>query len=60
TEGFFGDMKANDDFRQFNHRSKDKVLKEFMLFAFGKNIDKYYKFITGKIKRFEGKIDQAA
>ena len=60
TEGFFGDMKANDEFRQFNHRSKDKVLKEFMLFAFGKNIDKYYKFITGKIKRFEGKIDQAA
>lgn len=60
TEGFFGDMKANDDFRQFNHRSKDKVLKEFMLFAIGKNIDKYYKFITGKIKKFEGKIDQAA
>lgn len=60
TEGFFGDMKANDDFRQFNHRSKDKVLKEFMMFAFGKNIDKYYKFITGKIKKFEGKIDQAA
>ena len=60
TEGFFGDMKANDDFRQFNHRSQDKVLKEFMLFAFGKNIDKYHKFITGKIKRFEGKIDQAA
>jgi hypothetical protein len=60
TEGFFGDMKANDDFRQFNHRSQDKVLKEFMLFAFGKNIDKYHKFIMGKIKRFEGKIDQAA
>ncbi len=60
TEGFFGDMKANDDFRQFNHRSQDKVLKEFMLFAFGKNIDKYHKFLMGKIKRFEGKIDQAA
>ena len=60
TEGFFGDMKANNDFRQFNHRSQDKVLKEFMLFAFGKNIDKYHKFITGKIKRFEGKIDQSA
>ena len=60
TEGFFGDMKANDDFRQFNHRSQDKVLKEFMLFAFGKNIDKYHKFIAGKIKRFEGKIEQAS
>ena len=60
TEGFFGDMKANDGFRQFNHRLKDKVLKEFMLFAFGKNIDKYHKFITGKIKRFEGKIEEVA
>lgn len=60
TEGFFGDMKANDDFRQFNHRSQEKVLKEFMLFAFGKNIDKYHKFIMGKIKRYEGKIDQAS
>lgn len=60
TEGFFGDMKANDGFRQFNHRTSDKVLKEFMLYAFGKNLDKYYKFMTGKIKRFEGKLDQAA
>lgn len=60
TEGFFGDMKANDDFRQFNHRSQDKVIKEFMLYAFGKNIDKYHKFTMGKIKKFEGKIEQAA
>lgn len=60
TEGFFGDMKANNDFRQFNHRSKDKVLKEFMLFVFGKNIGKYHKFISNKIKSFEGKFDQAA
>lgn len=60
TEGFFGDMKANDDFRQFNHRSQDKVLKEFMLYAFGKNIDKYHKFIMGKIKRFEGKMELVA
>jgi len=60
TEGFFGDMKANDGFRQFNHRSQDKVLKEFMIFAFGKNIDKYHKFIRGQIKRFEGKTDEVA
>lgn len=60
TEGFFGDMKANDGFRQFNHRSSDKVIKEFMLYAFGKNIDKYFKFITGKIQKFEGKIAQTA
>lgn len=60
TEGFFGDMKANNGFRQFNHRSREKVIKEFMIFAFGKNIDKYFKFITGKIKRFEGKTEEAA
>lgn len=60
TEGFFGDMKANDGFRQFNHRSQDKVIKEFMIYAFGKNIDKYFKFETGKILKFEGKIDQIA
>jgi transposase len=60
TEGFFGDMKANDGFRQFNHRSSDKVIKEFLLYAFGKNIDKYFKFTTGKIQKFEGKIDQTA
>lgn len=60
TEGFFGDMKANDDFRQFNHRSTEKVFKEFMLYVFGKNLDKYFKFKTGKIKSFTGKTDQAA
>ena len=60
TEGFFGDMKANDGFRQFNHRTSGRVLKEFMLYAFGKNLDKYYKFVTGKIKRFEEKLDQTA
>ena len=60
TEGFFGDMKANDSFRQFNHRTSDKVFKEFMLYAFGKNLDKYYKFKSGKIKKFEGKLEEAA
>lgn len=60
TEGFFGDMKANDGFRQFNHRSSEKVLKEFMLYAFGKNIDKYHKFKTKKIEKFTGKIVQSA
>jgi transposase len=60
TEGFFGDMKANDNFRQFNHRSTEKVYKEFMLYAFGKNLDKYHKFKTGKIEKFEGKMDQSA
>lgn len=60
TEGFFGDMKANDSFRQFNHRTSEKVIKEFMLYAFGKNIDKYFKFRMGKIRKFEGKIERSA
>lgn len=60
TEGFFGDMKANDGFRRFNHRSSEKVTTEVMLYIFGKNIDKYYKFKTGKIKSFTGKKVVAA
>ena len=38
TEGHFGDIKENDDFRRFNHRSTEKVYKEFMLYAIGRNI----------------------
>lgn len=60
TEGFFADMKENDGFRRFNHRSKDKVFKELMIYIFSKNTDKYHKSTTGKIKRLEGKSDQAA
>ena len=39
TEGHFGDIKENDDFRRFNHRTADKVYKEFMLYAIGRNIN---------------------
>ena len=31
TEGHFGDMKENENFRRFNYCSADKVYKEFML-----------------------------
>jgi hypothetical protein len=44
TEGTFGDMKYNDDFTRVNHRSKDKVYKEFALYAIGRNINKYHRF----------------
>ncbi len=60
TEGFFGDMKENDGFRKFNHRSKEKVYKETMLYILGKNIKRYYKFINGTITKFEGKTEQIA
>ncbi|MDI9414223.1 MAG: IS1182 family transposase [Bacillota bacterium] len=60
TEGHFGDIKGNEGFRRFNYRGTEKVDKEFLLFAFGRNINKYYRFIAGEIKEFEGKTDQIA
>ena len=38
TEGHFGDIKENENFRRFNYRSEEKVYKEFMLYAIGRNI----------------------
>jgi len=58
TEGHFGDIKENEDFRRFNYRSSDKVYKEFMLFAIGRNINKYHRFLHAKLKKFEGKIQE--
>ena len=55
TEGHFGDIKENDDFRRFNHRSSEKVYKEFMLYAIGRNINKYHRFLCNKLQKFEGK-----
>lgn len=58
TEGHFGDIKENENFRRFNHRSSDKVYKEFMLYAIGRNINKYHRFIHDQIQKFEGKQEQ--
>lgn len=60
TEGHFGDIKENDQCRRFHHRSSEKVYKEFMLDAIGRNINKYHRFNTGQIKKFEGKTEQTA
>ena len=60
TEGHFGDIKENDDFRRFNHRSTEKVYKEFMLYAIGRNINKYHRFLCNKLQRFEGKQEENA
>ncbi|MBO5486759.1 MAG: IS1182 family transposase [Eubacterium sp.] len=60
TEGHFGDIKENDDFRRFNHRTADKVYKEFMLYAIGRNINKYHRFLCDKIQKFEGKQEGIA
>ena len=55
TEGHFGDIKENENFRRFNHRSSEKVYKEFMLYAIGRNINKYHRFLHKEIQKFEGK-----
>lgn len=58
TEGHFGDIKENENFRRFNHRSSEKVYKEFILYAIGRNINKYHRFIHEQIQKFEGKQAQ--
>ena len=58
TEGHFGDIKENEKFRRFNYRSTEKVYKEFMLYAIGRNIMKYHRFLHQEIEKFEGKKEQ--
>ena len=58
TEGHFGDIKENEDFRRFNYRSAEKVYKEFMLYAIGRNIMKYHRFLHHDIEKYEGKKEQ--
>ena len=58
TEGHFGDIKENEDFRKFNYRTSEKVYKEFMLYAMGRNLNKYHRFQHGEIQKFEGKTGQ--
>ena len=53
TEGSFGDMKHNDNFDRFNHRSEEKVYKEVLLYVFGRNIDKLHRFKTGQLKEYQ-------
>ena len=60
TEGHFGDIKENDGFRRFNYRTAEKVYKEFMLYAIGRNINKYPRFLPDKIKKLEGKREEKA
>ena len=60
TEGHFGDIKENESFRRFNYRSGEKVYKEFMLYAIGRNIMKYHRFLHHEIETYEGKKEQKA
>ena len=53
TEGHFGDIKENENFRRFNYRSADKVYKEFILYAIGRNINKYHRFLYEKLRNLK-------
>ena len=57
TEGHFGDIKENEKFRRFHYRSTERVYKEFMLYAIGRNINKYHRFLHEKIHKFKGKTE---
>ena len=48
-------MKENGNFRRFHYQSTEKVYKEFMLYAIGRNINKYHRFLHDEIRKFEGK-----
>ena len=58
TEGHFGDIKENENFRRFNYRNSEKVYKEFMLYAIGRNRNKYHRFLYHEIEKYAGKSDQ--
>ena len=58
TEGHFGDIKENEDFRRFHYRGEEKVYKEFMLYAIGRNINKYHRFLHHEIEKYEEKSGQ--
>ena|GEM_PF-6629631 len=52
TEGYLGDIKENKNSRRFNYRSLEKVYREFLLFAIGRNI---IGFFMGKYKKLKEK-----
>ena len=60
TEGHLGDIKENEDFRRFHYRSSDKVYGEFLLYTIGRNLNKYHRFSTGDLKKYEPKNDENA
>ena len=58
TEGHCGDSTENENCRRINYRSAEKVYKEFMLYAIGRNIMKYHRFLHQEIEKCEGKKEQ--
>ena len=58
TEGHFGDIKENENFRRFNYRSTEKVYKEFMLYAIGRNIKNITDSFTKKSRNLKEKLNR--
>ena len=52
------DIKENEKFRRFHYRSAEKVYKEFMLYAIGRNINKYHRFLYEELQKYEGKKEE--
>jgi hypothetical protein len=52
------DEVKKKDFRRFYYRSSGKVYKEFRLYAISRNLNKYHRFLHGKIKKFKEKDGQ--
>jgi len=50
SEGAFGNMKENNDFRRFNNRSYDKSYKELAFYAFGANVNKLHRYNQGILR----------
>ena len=48
----------NESFRWFHYRSEEKVYKEFTLYAIGRNIMKYHRFLQHEIEKYEGKKEE--
>lgn len=51
TEDHFGDMKENENFHRFQYRITEKVYKEFLLYAMGRNLKKYHRFLHEEIRK---------
>lgn len=58
TEGHFGDIKENEDFRRFHYRSSGKVYREFLMYAIGRNLNKYHRFSIGELKKYDPKSSE--
>ncbi len=53
-------MKINERWEDLKEEAHGNIQKEFLLYAMGRNLNKYHQFRHGKIKKFEGKPEEPA